>query len=279
MNYRHSYHAGNFADVFKHIILVSLIQSLLRKENAFCYLETHAGVGCYDLFAETTQKSKEFENGIQKIVSASNPPALIQDYLSCIQTLNNTSNVLRYYPGSPYFAKYFMRPQDKIILSELHPEDVQLLRKNFPRDKQIAIHHQDGYQSLKAFLPPKEKRGLVLIDPPYEKNNELKSLPGLLTQTINRWETGIYALWYPIKTEQQNKLFHKELKTGIQRPYLTAELCIYSNEFATQLNGSGMLIINPPWQLDQQLENILPWLWHVLSIDNQGYQHILFDTK
>lgn len=278
MNYRHSYHAGNFADVFKHIILVSLIQSLHRKEAAFCYLETHAGIGLYDLYAESTQKSKEFENGIKKIVTANNPPTLIQDYLSCIMTLNK-QNELHYYPGSPFFAKHFMRPQDQIILSELHPDDVQLLRKNFRHDKKIAIHHQDGYQSLKAFLPPKEKRGLVLIDPPYEKNDELMSLPPLVAQAIKRWETGIYAIWYPIKTVQQNNLFHRKLKANIQRPYLTAELCIYSHDVAAQLNGSGMVIINPPWQVDQQLEKILPWLWQNLAVNNQGYNRILFKTE
>lgn len=273
MNYRHHYHAGNFADVFKHIILVSLIQSLLRKDKPFCYLETHAGMGCYDLFSEAAQKSLEFETGIKKILRASNPPPFIQDYLSCVRHLNKT-NELRYYPGSPYFAKYFMRPDDQIILSEWHVDDAKTLKKFFARDKQIAVHYQDGYQSLKAFLPPKERRGLILIDPPYEKNDELMSLPTFLAQTLKRFETGVYALWYPIKTQQQNKLFHLELKNKIQRPFLTAELCIYSQDVSHSLNGSGMLIINPPWQIDQSLKNTLPWLWKALRHDKQGYVDI-----
>ncbi len=273
MNYRHSYHAGNFADVFKHVILISLIQSLLRKETAFCYLETHAGTGCYDLLSETTQKNKEFEAGIKKIVSVDDHPVLIQDYLSCIRKLN-PSDDLRYYPGSPYFARQFMRANDRMILSELHPDDILQLKKFFLRDKQIAIHHQDGYSSLKAFLPPKEKRGLILIDPPYEKNNELMSLPAVLAETIKRFETGIYAIWYPVKTEQQNKLFHQQLKTHIHRPYLTAELCVHAIDIPVELNGCGMMIINPPWQLDQQLKNLLPWLWNTLSVNHQGYFRI-----
>lgn len=273
MNYRHSYHAGNFADVFKHIILISLIQSFLRKETAFCYLETHAGTGCYDLLSESTQKNKEFEDGVQKIIAAANSFTLVDDYLACIRKLNN-SETLRYYPGSPYFANQFMRPQDRMILSELHPDDVLLLKKFFAEKKQIAIHHQDGYQSLKAFLPPKEKRGLVLIDPPYEKNNELLTLPAVLAKTVKRWETGMYAIWYPIKSEQQNKLFHHELKNHIERPFLTAEMCIYAADVPVQLNGCGMIIINPPWQIDQQLENILPWLWKTLSVNEQGYVRI-----
>lgn len=273
MNYRHSYHAGNFADVFKHLILISLVQSLLRKETPFCYLETHAGTGCYDLLSETTQKSKEYENGIKKLMTATNSSPLIQDYLSCVMKLNNET-VLRYYPGSPFFTRQFMRSQDRMILSELHPDDVQLLKKFFKNDKQIAIHHQDGYQSLKAFLPPKEKRGLVFIDPPYEKNNELLSLPVLLKQTLKRWETGIYALWYPIKSEQQNKLFHRELKKHIVQPFLTAEMCIFAADIPAQLNGCGMIIINPPWQIDQQLENLIPLLWKILSVNEQGYVRI-----
>jgi len=264
MNYRHTYHAGNFADVFKHVVLIALIQSLLQKDTAFCYLETHAGTGFYDLFSAAAQKSREFDNGIKKIFAANYPPALIQDYLSCVKKLNQP-NKLRYYPGSPYFAQQFMRSCDRIVLSELHLADAQTLKKNFTREKNIAVHHQDGYQSLKAFLPPKERRGLVLIDPPYEKNNELMSLPQILAQALKRWETGIYALWYPIKTRQQMMPFYRALKTTIQRPFLTVELCIHFDEIATQLNGSGIVIINPPWQLDQQLENVLPWLSSTLS--------------
>ncbi len=279
MNYRHIYHAGNFADVFKHIILVSLIQSLLRKESAFCYLETHAGIGCYDLLSVEAQKSEEAASGIKKILAAYNPPDLIKDYLACVNHLNNNTTPFRYYPGSPFFVKQLMRPQDRMVLSELHPEDVQLLKKLFVRDKQIAIHHQDGYQSLKAFLPPKERRGLVLIDPPYEKNMELMSLPTLLAQTIQQWETGIYAIWYPIKTEQQNKLFHQELKQKIKRPFLTVECCIYSQDVALQLNGSGMVIINPPWQIEQQLSHIIPWVWNALSINQQGYTLLVNSTS
>jgi 23S rRNA (adenine2030-N6)-methyltransferase len=270
MNYRHSYHAGSFADVFKHVVLVALIQSLLRKETPFCYLETHAGIGCYDLFSEASQKNLEFENGIKKILTANDPPSLIQDYLSCVKQLNQ-SNELRYYPGSPYFAKHWMRLNDRIVLSELHQDDAKTLKKFFAEDKRVAVHHQDGYQSLKAFLPPKERRGLVLIDPAYEKNEELMSLPGLLAQTLKRWETGIYAIWYPIKTKQQNKLFQQELKTKIERPFLSLELCIYSQDVAHTLNGSGMIIINPPWQIDQQLKNTVLWLWNALSPNEQGY--------
>ena len=274
MNYRHSYHAGNFSDVFKHVILIALLQSLMRKDTPFCYLETHAGTGCYDLLADTTQKCLEFKNGIEKIFSQKEPPDLIQQYLACVKKINPPDE-LRYYPGSPFFAKNIARPQDRIVLTELHAEDVQLLKNFFQHDKQVAIHHQDGYVSLKAFLPPKERRGLILIDPPYEKNNELMEIPSRLAQTLKRFETGVYAVWYPIKGRAQNQLFHQALKTSVHRPFLTAELCVYDDDVATRLNGTGMVIINPPWQLDETLKTVLPWLWQILSIEGRGYTHVI----
>ncbi|MEO8402808.1 MAG: 23S rRNA (adenine(2030)-N(6))-methyltransferase RlmJ [Gammaproteobacteria bacterium] len=270
MNYRHTYHAGSFTDAFKHIALIALIQSLLHKDTPFCYLETHAGIGSYDLLSVTAQKTKEFEMGVKKIFTATNPPALIQDYLSCIKKLN-PDEALRHYPGSPYFAQHFMRPDDRAVLSELHPDDAHTLKRFFARDKQISVHAQDGYQSLVAFLPPKERRGLVLIDPPYEKPDELMSLPRILAQTIKRWDTGIYAVWFPIKNRLQIDRFYRELKTKISRPMLFSELCIYPEDVAQQLNGCGMVIINPPWQLDLRLKEILPWLWKTLSVDKQGH--------
>ncbi|HSW94483.1 MAG TPA: 23S rRNA (adenine(2030)-N(6))-methyltransferase RlmJ [Gammaproteobacteria bacterium] len=270
MNYRHTFHAGSAADVFKHVILVALIKALLRKDTAFLYLETHAGTGRYDLLSDASQKNKEFEEGIQKIVHAMHPPALIQDYLTCVNSLNQP-DALRYYPGSPWFAHYFLRTEDRMVLAEWHPEEIIPLKKLFADDKRVGIHHQDGYQGLKAFLPPKERRGLVLIDPPYEKKDELMSLPALLGETIKRFETGVYAIWYPIKTSAQNKLFREALQAAIKRPFLITELCVHSDDVAGRLNGSGMVIINPPWQIDQQMESFLPWLWNVLTINRQGY--------
>lgn len=270
MNYRHAFHAGNAADVFKHVILVALIKAFLRKNKTFFYLETHAGTGLHDLFSDVAQKNKEFSEGIQKLIYANHPPELINDYLACVNSLNQPGE-LRYYPGSPSFASYFMRTEDRIVLSEWHPEDVITLRKRLGHDKRVGIHHQDGYQGLKAFLPPKERRGLVLIDPPYEKKDELMSLPAILAETLKRFETGVYAIWYPIKKQAQNKLFHDALQEALKRPFLTAELCIHSDDVGGRLNGSGMIIINPPWQIDQQLDVLLPWLWNVLAVNGQGY--------
>ncbi len=269
MNYQHSYHAGNFADVFKHIVLVALIQSLLRKETAFCYLDTHAGASHSDLLGENAQKTQEFTDGIQKIFQVNNPPDWIQPYLACVKKINPTQE-LRFYPGSSYFVNSFLRSQDRMILSELHPDNARRLKQFFAYDKRVAVHQQDGYQSLKAFLPPKERRGLVLIDPPYEKADELLSLPAKIATALKRFETGIYAIWYPIKTREGLKPFYREWQKEITRPMLLTELCVYPDDSAGRLNGSGMLIINPPWQLDQQLQAKLSWLLEILGIQGQG---------
>jgi 23S rRNA (adenine2030-N6)-methyltransferase len=271
MNYRHTYHAGNFADAFKHIILIALIESLQHKDHGFCFLDTHAGIGCYDLFSSMAQKSREFDTGISKILAQPNPPALIQKYLACVQAVNHSATKkLQYYPGSPAIAHQLLRPQDRMILTELHAEDFRLLRRTFPHDKQVAVHHQDGYHALKAFLPPPERRGLVLIDPPYEQADEITTVLSALATAIQRWETGVYALWYPIKEYRALERFHRAAKQKIARPALLVELSIYPEDLATHLNGSGLLIVNPPWQLDSALNAVLPWLWETLRVDDHG---------
>lgn len=274
MNYRHTYHAGNFADVFKHIVLVGLIECLLRKDTPFCYVDTHAGIGRYDLQDSTTQKSHEYIDGIQKIFSLTEPmiPPLIQAYLAKVMQLN-PSGQLRYYPGSPYFVQSLLRAHDRMILSELHPDDVRTLKQVLATDRRIAIHHQDGYQSLKAFLPPKERRGLVLIDPPYEQTNEFALLADKLILALKRWETGIYAIWYPIKYRIQVEHFYRQLQAQLQRPWLLSELCPYP-EVVGQLHGCGMIIINPPWQFDQQLLATLPWLQKKLAMSPHGHYRL-----
>jgi len=272
MNYRHLYHAGNFADVFKHIILVALLESLQKKENAFCFLETHAGAGSYDLTSSAAQKGKEFENGIFKLISEKNKPPLVETYLSIVRQNNPDSTDLRFYPGSPYFAKQLLRPQDRMILSELHKETFLSLKKYIPPNKQIALHHQDGYETLNAFLPPKERRGLVLIDPPYEQSDESTTTIKQLVNALQRFETGIYALWYPIKTRAQTDTFHRKIQSQISRPTLSAELSIFPEDTPTHLNGSGMLIVNPPWLLDNQLKIVLPWLLSKLNVSHGQYK-------
>ena len=269
MNYRHAYHAGNAVDVFKHIVLIALLQSMMRKDNAFCYLDTHAGEGQYDLFSQAAQKSQEFASGIAKIFAADNPPSLVQDYLACVQSLN-TGKQLRFYPGSPLIAKTLLRTQDRLVLSDKHAEDYLSLKKKMANDKRILTHYQDGYTTLKASLPPKERRGLILIDPPYEQPDEWKAILTALHEALKRFETGVYAIWYPIKDRRTVESFYRKVAETIQRPHLITELTCYPDDTTQFLNGSGMIVINPPWKLDTQLEATLPWLWKNLSPNHQG---------
>ena len=272
MNYRHAYHAGNFADVFKHIILCALTKSFLTKETPFCFLETHGGTGSYDLSSHAAKKNNESQLGIAKIFAEKQVPPLVEDYLSCVQQLNQAGK-LRFYPGSPYYVRQLIRPQDRMILCELQRDEYISLKKFFKDDKKMMVQQQDGYQGLSAFLPPKERRGLVFIDPPYEKQDELFSLVTELVKTIQRFETGVYAIWYPIKTRREINLFHQAIQAKISRTTLVAELSIFPENLASHLNGCGMLIINPPWQLEQQLQELLPWLLSKLNV-TEGHSQV-----
>lgn len=274
MNYLHSYHAGNFCDVVKHICMIGLIESLQRKPSPFCYIDTHAGAGCYDLFSELPAKTKEFENGIQKIIRADHPPALVKKYLDIIHAINNKLSgskisSLRYYPGSPLIARQLLRPSDRLIACELHPKEYESLHSLFAGDRQAAIHHTDGYLGLKAFLPPKERRGLILIDPPYEDPDEFAHIARTLPAALKRFETGIYAVWYPIKEQSHVEKLYKSVKKNIANEIFVIELTIYP-DIPQHLNGTGLAIINPPWQFDETIKKNLFWVWNALSINSQG---------
>jgi 23S rRNA (adenine2030-N6)-methyltransferase len=274
MNYRHTFHAGNFADVTKHVTLIALVKALTLKDKGFCYLDTHAGAGVYDLKSPEAERSQEFQGGIIKVIEAAKTstttPPLIKDYLTCVLKESRDQAPWRLYPGSPAVAQFFSRPQDKLILCEIQPEAHHVLRYRTGNDDRAAVHLLDGYQGLKAFLPPPERRGLILIDPPYEAVNEFNRLGDALITAYQRFETGVYALWYPIKHRRTLRPFFQRLQKAIPRPTLTAELCIHPDDNDLQLNGTGLFIINPPWQLKQQLQPAYAWLWNVLSTDRQG---------
>lgn len=282
MNYQHDYHAGNFADVVKHVILMALLTSLSKKDTSYAFIDTHAGAGCYDLFSDSAKKGKEYQNGIEKVIHADNPPPLIKDY---IQLVHNVSNELthskyaslQYYPGSPLIARKLLRPNDRLIACELHPQTYQSLRETFAGDKQAAIHHMDGFQGLKAFLPPKEKRGVILIDPPYEDPEEFMQIARVLPVALRRFENGVYAIWYPIKEAAKLTRFYRVLKETIQHPILGIELTIFP-EIPNHLNGCGLAVINPPYQFDTSVQELLPWLWNALTINGQG-QFRTFEVK
>ena len=256
MNYRHAYHAGNFADVFKHIVLVKMIQHLRAKEAPFCVIDTHAGRGMYDLSSPEAARTREHLGGIGRVKRS----AATADYLDLVTSAAGGNLPPTRYPGSPRIARSLLRPSDRLILAELHPEEHAALRREFARDSQVAIHQVDGYKMLNALLPPKERRGLVLIDPPYEAPGEYGHAVVALANAYRRWPTGLYALWYPIKQRPVVWSFHEQLAASRIRKVLVAEFLIRAEEDWNLLNGCGIAFVNPPWRFEDWLHDLLPAL-------------------
>jgi len=270
MNYRHLYHAGNFADVFKHVVLTALLQAMQRKPKPFCYIETHAGAGKYALNSSTVHKTQEFEQGIQRLWHLTDSPELVSHYLEIVKKFN-PSNQLRTYPGSPCLARQLLRPEDRMVLCELQSEVYAQLRQEFSRTKQARVYLEDGYGILKAVLPPLERRGVVLIDPSFEQANEFTNLVRQAHAAYQRWETGVYVLWYPIKSQRTLQKFHRDLVATGMKDLLAIQLYVYPKDVELRLNGAGVVIINPPYQLDHAISQVLPWLCNKLAVERGSY--------
>lgn len=267
--YRHLFHAGGFTDVFKHALLVRLMLHLNKKDKPYFYLDTHAGIGLYDLHHDWAQKNKEFEGGIAKVLDAQRPPEELAPYLQSVRA-ENTFRSLRYYPGSPALARRFLRKGDRMVLSELGREDCRALAHHFDGDRQVHVHNMDAYQALKAFLPPPERRGLVLIDSSFDRAQEFKRLAEALAEGHRRWDTGIFALWYPLMAWQDIESFERRVvATGI-RKVLCLELSLFPEHWAESLRGCAMLVVNPPWGLEGEAKKILPWVHATLARKGQG---------
>ncbi|HLF96706.1 MAG TPA: 23S rRNA (adenine(2030)-N(6))-methyltransferase RlmJ [Methylococcaceae bacterium] len=270
LSYRHSFHAGNFADVLKHAVLVLLLEALQRKDKPFFYLDTHAGAGRYDLNAPAAQKNREFADGIERILSRSDAPPELAGYLAAVRSSQGQGRRLRHYPGSPYIARRHLRPGDRMALTELHPSDFAALRGLFAGDRQVQVENEDGYQAVKALLPPRERRGLVLFDPAFERREENTRLLEALQNAHRRWASGTFALWLPIQSSDTHAAFLRRVRaTGIAN-ILQAELTIAPESPLLGLCGTAMLVVNPPWKLDEQLNRLLPWLWQALSRHGLG---------
>lgn len=269
LSYRHGFHAGNFADVHKHAVLTMIIQALLGKDKAFCCLDTHSGSGMYALKSAYAQKACEYADGIARLWDARKIPAALKPYMNAVRAAN-AGNELRNYPGSPWLARHMLRPDDRLVLCELHPSDYPLLKQLFDGVPQTAVHHQDGYQWFKAFLPPKERRGLVLIDPAYEQRDEFRVAATALMQAWQRWDTGIYSLWYPMVGHKPLKPFYDQLRDSGMRKVLVSEFRVKEKTDDRSMYGSGMIVVNPPWKLEEQLREVMPWLWERLSREGQG---------
>ncbi|KTD67649.1 protein involved in catabolism of external DNA [Legionella santicrucis] len=264
LSYQHGYHAGNFADVIKHLTLTRLLCYLTLKDKPLFYLETHSGKGLYDLKNKQAEKTKEYQQGIQLLWSneqSLNP--LFQDYLNIVSQLNPT-NTLRYYPGSPYLAINMLRRQDRMYFCELHPREFEVLTQ-LPRfNKKVHFSKSNGLAALKALLPPPEKRGLIFIDPSFEIKEEYKEIPIALKQACSRFSTGVYCLWYPLV----DKKLTDRLNRGMKDINIKNTLHIEFNLTATPINGMygcGFWIINPPFTLAEEMKSVLTALKNSLN--------------
>lgn len=270
LSYRHSFHAGNHADVLKHIVLMLILENLKLKEKGFFYLDTHAGVGHYRLQSAEAEKTAEFREGIGRLWQRNDLPQEVADYVNLIKKINSGNPHLQYYAGSPLIAAHLLREQDRALLTELHPTDFPLLRNNFKAFKQVSVKRDDGFQQLKATMPPKERRGLVLIDPPYELKEDYERVVQAIAEGYKRFATGVYAIWYPVVLRQQIKRMIRQLEDTRIRKILQIELAVRPDSTQKGMTASGMIVINPPWTLESQMKSVLPYLAEILAPEGTG---------
>jgi 23S rRNA (adenine2030-N6)-methyltransferase len=272
VNYRHAFHAGNFADVFKHAVLCRILDYLRAKPAPFRVIDTHAGVGLYDLAGSEASCGGEWRDGIARLMAAplaAPVAALLAPYLEVVGALNERDR-LKAYPGSPALARAWLRPQDRLIVCEVEPQAAAALRQNLRGDVRIKTLEIDGWTALGAYVPPKERRGLVLVDPPFEEDSDFHRLSHGLAEAHRKWATGIYALWYPIKDRGEPDALAKRLRRSGIAKMLRVELNVAPLSDPTRLNGCGMILVNPPWTLESELSVLLPALAGVLARDGKG---------
>lgn len=267
MNYRHIYHAGNFADVVKHIVLARTIDYLKRKPGAFRVIDTHAGIGVYDLSSEEAQKTGEWKDGIGRLLRADltdDVAALIAPYLEAVRAAN-PSGGLTAYPGSPAIARHLLRSQDRLTAIELHPADAETLKTQFAGDFQTRVIELDGWLALGAHLPPKEKRGIVIVDPSFEREGEFGRLVEGLMKAHKRWPGGSYLLWYPVKNRKAVATFRDALSEAGIAKILDLSLDIRAPSVPERLDGTGLIVVNPPYLLEAEMKTVLPVLARLLG--------------
>lgn len=274
MNYRHAFHAGNFADVFKHAILLALLDALTAKDKPLCYFDTHAGRGNYRIDGAEALKTGEWRDGIGRLFDMADPPAPLRRYLDAIRACN-PEGVLRDYPGSPLLAAQALRPDDRLVLCDVQDDEAAALRTLFRGDARVNVHARDGYAALHALLPPVERRGMVLIDPPFEvQDDDFAKVEDALAKAYARWANGVIAVWYPIKSHRTIAPFHRHMAEGPFAQVLVADLMVLPDDSPLRLNGCGMLIANPPWRLDATLGALLPTLRAVLAQSPRATQRV-----
>jgi 23S rRNA (adenine2030-N6)-methyltransferase len=269
VKYRHSFHAGNFADVHKHVALLALIASLQRKDKGFLYLETHAGRGAYDL--SESPGSRASRTGLSRILSEPGESDEIQAYGRAVKHWRDLVKDRNAYPGSPVLAAGALRDQDRAILIEVQPPEAHALERALAHQAKVRVELGDGYELLRAHMPPVERRGLVLIDPPYEETTrDFEQARAAINDVLQRFATAVIMLWYPIKDARDTQLWRKRLRASLRQPDLVSELWVHPCDSRVALNGSGLLIIHPPYQLAQRMQLWLPELVGMLDAAGTG---------
>ena len=279
MNYRHADHAGNFADVLKHVVLALCLEHLKTKDKPFRYIDTHAGVGAYDLAGDEAERRAEWRNGVAKVLAGDPPDAVaraLAPWRSVVEVMNASAS-LTVYPGSPEIAARLLREADRIQLCELHEADAVTLDARYARDNRVKVDHRDGYAALPALLPPRERRGLVLIDPPFEHRDEMAHMAEAALAAIERWPTGTYVFWRPLKDMWASERFDLGLAEWLiaeqdfePEKILRADMWVRDLDKAGKLAGAGVMVVNPPYTLEVDLLAVLPWLCATLRQDEEA---------
>ena len=272
LSYRHGFHAGNAGDVLKHATLAAALTLLTRKDKPLCYLESHAGAGRYDLADARARRTSEHRAGIGRLWDRDDAPAVLEPYLRAVHA-ENPDGVLRRYPGSPAVAAALLRPDDRLVLMELNASDGETLRAAFRDDRRVAVHRRDGYEGLLALVPPRERRGLALLDPSYEVESDYADVVTTVAAAHARWPSGCYAIWYPLLDRPLSRRLERALVgTGLRR-ILCSELRLDARD-GPGMKGAGMLWVGPPWTLDAALGELLPWLARTLAADGAGVHRL-----
>ncbi len=274
LSYRHSFHSGNHADLLKHLLLLALLQKLAEKDKPFSYIDSHSGAGIYDLRSASAQMNKEHETGIARLWQHEFVNPLLQRYLSCVRSVNPDEQ-LHYYPGSPGVAQWAMRAQDRLALLDLQSEEIDILRSFLGRDERVSIHQRDAFEGLLALTPPQPRRGMVLIDPSYENKADYQRVVAAVQKLQRRWPVGVIAIWYPLLAKARDQ--SAWLKANLMRAGFgdissyELRICAQSDEYG--MYGSGMLLINTPWQTQAQMQaafdEVLPALAPEASFEIQ----------
>ena len=270
LSYQHIYHAGNFADVHKHTVLCLLLESLSIKEKPFFVLDAFAGRGGYELSSSEAEKTGEYHRGIERLWGGSDLPPLLNAYLDGVAEFNgaNRPAALTRYPGSPWLIRHMLRQQDRMALCELHPTEFEALREVIRSEKRVQLFKRDAMEGIRGMLPPKERRGLLLVDPSYESKQEYLSIPEVIIQTYKHWREGTYAIWYPILPAGNHEKLLAALKRSGIRKILNCSLAI--DHEREGMFGTGIVVINPPWKLKEQIESVSPYLSRILSDEEKG---------